>query len=332
MTDSLRLYKALADETRLRLMRLLSRAALNVNELQDILQMGQSRISRHLKILADAELINSRREGTWIYYQWKERDTAGLVGDTLAHLKRHERTVPEFETDLQRLEGAIERRKEQARQFFDNISEATDLEHRSLNGQYYRGVALSLLPERSDAILDMGAGSGLLLPALVQRARQVIAVDASPTMLELARETLGGQHERCDFRLGDLEQLPVADAEVDAVVLCMVLHHLSRPAAALAEAHRVLKPGGWITIVDLHQHTDESLREQLADLWLGFHPEEVSGWLKRLRFNIAESEVVGEAAALKLITFKGQKRWQQKQPLPFLIKPGQGEMVKPTTR
>ena len=332
MTDSLRVYKALADETRLRLMRLLSRAAFNVNELQEILQMGQSRVSRHLKILADAELISSRREGTWIYYQWQERDTTALIGDTLAHLRRHERTVPQFETDLQRLEGAIERRKEQTRRFFDNVSEPADLDHRSLNGQYYRRVALSLLPQRSDAILDMGTGSGLLLSALVQRARKVIAVDASHTMLELARHTLGGQRERCDFRLGDLEQLPVADAEVDAVVLCMVLHHLSRPAAALAEAHRVLKPGGWITIVDLHQHTDESLREQLADLWLGFDPDEVSGWLRRLRFTIAESEVVGEAAALKLITFKGQKRWHQKQPLPFLTKSGQGEMVKPTTR
>jgi ubiquinone/menaquinone biosynthesis C-methylase UbiE/DNA-binding transcriptional ArsR family regulator len=332
MTDSLRVYKALGDDTRLRLMRLLSRAALNVNELREILQMGQSRVSRHLRILADAELISSRREGTWIYYQWIEGDTSGLVGDTLAHLRRHERTVPQFETDFQRLEAAIERRKEQTRQFFDNVSEPTDLDHRSLNGQYYRGVALSLLPQRSDAILDMGTGSGLLLPALAERARQVIAVDASHTMLELARQTLGRQQERCDFRLGDLEQLPVADAEVDAVVLCMVLHHLSHPAAALAEAHRVLKPGGWITIVDLHQHTDESLREQLADLWLGFDPKEVSGWLKRLRFTIAESEVVGEAAALKLITFKGQKRWHQKQPLPFLIKPGRGEMVKPTTR
>ena len=332
MASSLRIYKALADESRLRLMRLLSRTALNVNELQDILQMGQSRVSRHLKILADVQLISNRREGTWIYYQWEERATDTIIGDTLAFLQRHERSVPNFEIDLQRMEGTIERRKMQTRQFFDNISELNELEHRSLNGHYYRGIALSLLPERNRQILDMGTGAGLLLPALVSRAQHVIAVDASPTMMDLARRTLGPQEERCEFRQGDLEQLPVADAEVDTVVLCMVLHHLSHPAAALAEAHRVLKPGGWIIIVDLHHHTDESLREKLADLWLGFKPNEVFSWLKRLQFIIAESDIVGETSTLKLITFKGQKRWQQKQPLPSLIEPESAEMVKPTTR
>ena len=157
----------------------------------------------------------------------------------------------------------------------------------------------------------MGTGSGLLLTDLLERADRVIAVDSSITMLNLARQTTGALAGRCDFRLGDLEHLPVADGEVDAVMVCMVLHHLSNPPDALAEAHRALKPGGHIAIVDLCQHDDESLREWLADLWLGFQLDAVQDWLEQLDFSIAGADVVGEPDSLKLITFQGQKKWRK---------------------
>jgi len=330
MSDPLKIYKSLADETRLRLIRLLSRGPLNVNEIINIMQMGQSRVSRHLKILTEAGLVSARREGTWIYYE-EHHNGDPLIADTLAHLDAHERELGFFAEDMQGLEGSIESRKEQTKAYFDGLRDPhAFLEHPSLNGEYYRRVASSLVPDRCGKLLDMGTGSGLLLPLLLEKADDLIAVDGSVTMLELARKTTGAGVARCDFRLGDLEHLPVADGEVDGVVACMVLHHVSRPADVLAEAHRVLKPGGHVAIVDLHQHNNETLRERLADLWLGFQPSQMKRWLKGAGFDLVDSKTVdpssgdpssGETSAdssqpgtadkktdpLKLITFKGRK-------------------------
>jgi len=322
MSDLLQIHKALADETRLRLLRLLARSPLNVNEVIDILRMGQSRISRHLRILAEAGLVTRRREGTWIYYERSPDPDDKLVADTLLLVQEHERALPSFDADMQRLEAAIERRRQQTRTFFDSRRDGDELRHKSLEGAYYRQVALSLLPERCDTILDLGTGSGLLLPALLERADRVIAVDASATMLDLARTSAGVDVDRCDFRLGDLEHLPVADGEVDAVMACMVLHHVSTPAMALVEAGRALGAGGQLTVVDLARHEDETLRE-LADLWLGFQPAEMRRWLKASGFDVEHAEAVAPPAAanetdLQLITFTARKPWQspprEKQP------------------
>ena len=307
MPDPLKIYKALADETRLRMLRLLQRSVLNVNEVIEILQMGQSRISRHLKILADAELVTSRREGTWVYYQ-ASTNGSGLVSETHEHLGRFESQVPHVDRDIQALESTIERRREQTRSFFDSISQPEQLPvHDNVDGQFYRELAASLFDE-SDTVLDMGTGAGLLLPALLEKASNVIAVDSSITMLEMARRSAGELSSRCDFRLGDLEHLPIADGEVDAVMACMVLHHLSTPAKALAEAGRALRPDGRLVVVDLHQHDDESVRERLADLWLGFEPTQIRKWLHENNFSIQGADIItGAPDSLKLITFQAKK-------------------------
>jgi ArsR family transcriptional regulator len=316
MSDLLQIHKALADETRLRLLRLLSRSPLNVNEVIDILRMGQSRISRHLRILAEAALVTRRREGTWIYYERSPDPEDKLVADMLVLVKEHERALPHFEADMQRMEAAIELRRQHTRSFFDSRRDGDELRHQSLDGAHYRQVALSLLPKHCDTILDLGTGSGLLLPALLERADRVIAVDASTTMLDLARASAGAAVDRCEFRLGDLEHLPVRDGEVDAVMACMVLHHVSAPATAMAEAFRALGDGGELAIVDLARHEDESLRE-LADLWLGFESEEMSRWLKGSGFEVEHADGMATAAVttdkseIRLITFTGRKPWQQ---------------------
>lgn len=309
MADPLKIYKALADETRLRMVRLLTRGALNVNEIIGILNMGQSRVSRHLKILAEADLVTSRREGTWIYYQGNGGQEADpLVEDLLELLHRHEGVLAHYADDLQGLEAVVERRREQTRTFFDSIKDPEQLQYHCLNGSVYRKIAVDLLPERAKTVLDMGTGAGLLLPALLERIERVIAVDSSTTMLDMARKTAGVDAVRCEFRLGDLGHLPVADGEVDLVVACMVLHHLSNPADTVREAHRALRPGGQLVVVDLHQHEDEELRESMADLWLGFPPEKVRGWLESSLFEVTGAEVVGEPDSLKLITFQGIKK------------------------
>ncbi len=307
MTDPLKIYKALADETRLRLVRLLVRGALNVNEIIGILGMGQSRISRHLKILAEAELVTKRREGTWIYYAGNGQSDEAIVVESLELCERHEQALPNYAEDLQALENVVEGRRQQMRNFFNSIEDPQQL-HQALDGDYYRKMAMAQVPDSVGTVLDMGTGAGLLLPGLLRRAERVIAVDSSTTMLDMARRALGKETMRCDFRLGDLGHLPVADGEIDLVMACMVLHHLSRPADALREAYRALKPGGRLVVIDLYRHEDESLREKMADLWLGFLPSEVEGWLREHRFTTESAEVVGADNTLQLIAFKAIKK------------------------
>lgn len=305
--NSLKIYKALSDETRLRLVRLLVRGALNVNEIIGILGMGQSRISRHLKILSEAELVTKRREGTWIYYEGNGQSPESVVVEAIEMCQRHEHMLPSYTEDLQALESVVEGRRQQMRNFFDNIEDPDQLQQ-APDGNYYRKIAIEKVPGNVRTALDMGTGAGLLLPGLLRRAERVIAVDSSTTMLDMARRSLGKETMRCDFRLGDLGHLPVADGEVDLVMACMVLHHLSHPAEAIREAHRALAPNGRLVVVDLYRHEDESLREKLADLWLGFLPSEVEGWLYEHRFIMESAEVVGADNSLQLIAFQATKK------------------------
>ena len=178
-----------------------------------------------------------------------------------------------------------------------------------LNGDSYRQIALSLMQGRHHTVLDLGTGGGLLLSGLLEKAEHVIAVDSSTKMLEMARHTAGEGVTRCDFRLGDLAHLPVANGEVDAVMACMVLHHLSNPAGTIAEAQRALKPGGELFIVDLRKHEDESFRESQADLWLGFEPNEIERWLKKHDLDLLDAAIIGDSGrSQQLITFRGRKK------------------------
>ena len=136
----------------------------------------------------------------------------------------------------------------------------------------------------------------------------MVAIDSSTTMLDMARKAVGKEAVRCEFRLGDLGNLPVADQEVDLVVACMVLHHLSNPKDTIHEAYRALRPGGRLVVVDLHEHEDDAFRETMADLWLGFPPAEVRAWMESSQFEVTGAEIVGDSDKLKLITFQGLKK------------------------
>ncbi len=308
MADSIKIFKALADETRLRMVRLLVRGSLNVNEIIGILSMGQSRVSRHLKILAEANLVTRRREGTWIYYQSSGgQGVDPLVLDVLDLLQRHESSLANYAEDLQGLKAVDERRRELTRTYFDSIKDPGELQSHCLNGSVYRNIVLDLLPKHAEKALDIGTGAGLLLPELLKRIERVVAIDSSTTMLDMARKAVGKEAVRCEFRLGDLGNLPVADQEVDLVVACMVLHHLSNPKDTIHEAYRALRSGGRLVVVDLHEHEDDAFRETMADLWLGFPPAEVRAWMESSQFEVTGAEIVGDSDHLKLITFQGLK-------------------------
>lgn len=274
-------FKALADATRQRILNLTLDQELNVQELVELLAMGQSRVSRHLKILAETGLLSSRRDGLWVFYRVPAAGPGRAFLDAAAPLFTGD---PLLVRDRERAAELFAAGRGRTRRFFDRLAPEWDRRRRELLGDTdLEGRILASLPLQG-AAADLGCGTGVLLARLAGRGGGAIGVDASPRMLELARRTCaaGG----VELRLGELEHLPLRDGEVQAAVLNLVLHHLREPAAGLGEAHRVLVPGGTLVVAELVRHQDESLRAEFGDRWLGFTPGELRGWLEEAGFTI----------------------------------------------
>lgn len=281
MTTLLAQLKALADDTRLRLVGLLLDRELSVGEIALAMGMSQPRISRHLKVLADAGLLAARREGLWALYSAAQApDRAVLEG--LDGLLRAE---PAIVADAERFQQFLAERRGETRRFFNDLAPRwSGLSHGLLGGTDLVGEIDRRLPACA-VMADLGCGDGELLAVLAGRPAppRLIGVDASPAMLEAARQRLG---EAASLRLGELEHLPLSDAEADCAVLSMTLHHLVEPLAGLQEARRALGPGGRLILADLARHEDESLRARLGDRWLGFDEAQLEGWLRQAGFAV----------------------------------------------
>ncbi len=308
----LHVFKALSDPTRLRLLAILSQGDFNVNELLEILRMGQSRISRHLKILTDSKLLTNRREGNWIYYSLATNGEDSDLARTMPIALHGAKALPECEGDLQHLESIVQRRRSLSQKYFNRVGpEWEKLQREVLDSNNYREQVLELVPSHKESVADLGAGAGLLLPELLQRFSHVTAVDSSQTMLKVAADYVAQQlpqhRSRCEFRLGELEHLPISDRAVDAAVACMVLHHVSHPAAAIKEVYRIIKRGGRFIIADLQQHDIAEMREQYADLWLGFKKADVSKWLRAAGFTVDKAEVLNKSKNMKVLLVQASK-------------------------
>lgn len=272
------LFKALADPCRLRLAAILLRGEFTVQELTAILGMGQSRISRHLKILTEAGVLSVKRQGTWSYY--KAGSDSPFFSAIRPAFEQELETLPERSRDLAAVAQVLEERRRRSQEFFNrHAGQWDDLARTLLPVPEYRGRLLELLPG-GGSVLEIGIGTGGLLIELTARADRVIGVDHSPAMLGEARRRLAEAGlNGIDLRLGEMTHLPLPDASVGCVVANMVLHHAADPLAVLIEIRRVLAPEGLLLIADLVRHERESAREQLADQWLGFEEEELTGWL-----------------------------------------------------
>jgi len=290
--------KALADPTRLRILHLLTQTELTVAELTRILATGQSSVSQHLAQLRDAGLIVDRKDGTKSFYS--RTNGAGGAGangsapaaQAYAELADSIEESAEAKQDLAALRDVLRARQQEAQEYFDRIAEA--IEHEYLPGRTWEGLAkalLRLLPRAR--IADLGIGSGELTLLLCDASEKVIGVDYSQPMLDRVRakaERAGVKN--LELRLGDLESLPLAAGEVDVVVLSQALHHAEQPARALAEAHRVLAPGGRLLLLDLLKHRERWTREKFQDRWPGFHSRELVQWLGDAGFGDADCSVV----------------------------------------
>lgn len=276
--QTLDLFKALSDEVRLRILKAISVAELSVAELVSVLGLPQSTVSRHLKPLRDADLVETRREGTSSYY----RTGPALSDPALARLLQERLdALPQSAEDVASVRRVMEMRRARSRDFFDRIAGSYGTLTQPGGGWQSLAAAFAVGFE-GQVVADLGAGEGAVTLLVARFARKVIAVDSSPLMLAQLRESArrAGLGERVEAAEGDLEHLPIEVAGVDAAILSQTLHHAAHPPAAVREAARILKPGGLLLVLDLLSHTQEWVREQWADQWLGFAPEELRSWIE----------------------------------------------------
>jgi ubiquinone/menaquinone biosynthesis C-methylase UbiE/biotin operon repressor len=287
MTSIVKTLRVVADPNRLRILLLLRGEELSVAELQEILSMGQSTISTHLSQLKQAGLVEDRRTGKSNLYRLSipEGSLAGL-------LTQAQEEIPEAAQDRAAMRLVVKKRQDKMRTFFDSVAGRLGKDY--VPGQSWKGVAEALLRLMPPMVIaDLGAGEGTFALLLAQRAKKVIAVDTSARMIEVAREqALRHGVKNVEYRLGDMEEVPIRDARVDLVFFSQSLHHALHPGRALREAHRILRPAGRIVILDLVKHRFEEARELYADEWLGFSESELEAMLEKAGFTHVQTSVV----------------------------------------
>ncbi|HBY61529.1 MAG TPA: transcriptional regulator [Solibacterales bacterium] len=279
------MFRAVAEPLRARILLLLEKEELSVTELQAILAVGQSTVSTHLAQLKQAGLVEDRRQGKNILYRLRLEEE--LLEPLLGMLAG---AAPA--ADGEALELTLERRRDKVRAYFDEL--AGKFGRQYLPGRSWKGLAetfLELLPPM--VIADLGAGEGTFSQFLARRAERVIAVDNSEKMVSYGAD-LARRHgvTNLEYRCGDLERLPIEEAAVDLAFFSQSLHHAQHPERAVAEAHRILRPGGRIVVLDLVKHNVEEARELYADVWLGFTEVELRGFLRDAGFEGVRSSVV----------------------------------------
>jgi ubiquinone/menaquinone biosynthesis C-methylase UbiE len=285
MASILKSLRVLADESRLRLLLLLEREELSVAELQEILAMGQSRISTHLSQLKQAGLVADRKVGKNSLYRFTGLELADV-------LHAAGREIAEAAEDGKALELVLQKRQDKMRSYFDEL--AGKFGRNYVPGRSWKGLAETLLQLMPPMVIaDLGAGEGSFSQLLAQRAERVIAVDNSARMVEfgaqLAREN---GIVNLEYRQGDLESPPIEDSSVDLAFFSQSLHHAIHPQRAVDAAFRILKAGGRIVILDLKKHGFEEAREVYADTWLGFSEVEVRAFLEQAGFEGVRSWIV----------------------------------------
>ncbi len=294
LMEMLKWLRLLGDPARIRILRLLAQEELSVADLQEILGMGQSRISMQLSQLKQAGFVEVRRSGQKSLYQLAvPTGSKPILSEVMDNCASE---IPESGHDDEGLNLVLTRRKDQLRNYFDDL--AGRFGRNYVPGRSWKALAeatLRLLPPL--VIADLGAGEGTLALMMAQGAERVIAVDNSVKMVEYGVGLLERNGiKNLEYRLGEMEELPIDDGEVDLVLLHQSLHHALHPQRALNEVWRILKPGGRIVLFDLLKHEFEAARELYADVWLGFSQVELLTQLKEAGFENIDISVVDREA------------------------------------
>lgn len=278
-----------------------------MSEICRVLGLRQSNVSHHLRKLLDAGLVERRGRSGWVYYELDRSEPFAVELSEL--VSRWAERIPCLSSDMAALSLCHERRSARSREFFDRSAvEQPDISGLLPDPAGYLDEMLAMLPV-DGTVAELGCGAGRLLLELAHTSRRLIGVDQSEGMLSRARqlvalEDLAG---RADLRLGRVEHLPMADGSVDAVVAHMVLHHVPEPIRALREAWRVLGPAGRLVVAELTAHGNVAYRETQGDLWPGFEPAQLEGWLGSSGFVDINSIAVASGAVLLVSSRKGGK-------------------------
>jgi ubiquinone/menaquinone biosynthesis C-methylase UbiE len=293
---------ALADSTRSRLLLVLERHECTVTELCTVLQLPQSTVSRHLKVLADEGLVGSRQEGTSRYYRMS-RDRVDPGAQRLWRIVREQISASAAaDQDAHRLDSVLLRRRERSQTFFSGAAAEWDRLRGELFGRRSDLVGLIGLVDDRWTVGDLGCGTGQLTEAIAPFVERVVAIDSSEAMLGSAKKRLAGARN-VHLRRGELENLPVADGSLDAALLFLVLHYLPEPALAIAEAARVVRPGGRILVVDMMPHDHAEYRQTMGHVWQGFSEDTVTEWfaaeqLEGARYHALPADAEAKGPAL----------------------------------
>lgn len=290
MASILKSLKLLSDPTRLRILMLVADEALSVAELQEILGMGQSRISTQLSQLKSAGLVNDERSGKNNMYSCTAEPDLMEVARAAAD------EVAEVVMDLASLRHLLRKRRDSARAYFDELAGRFGKDY--VPGRSWKALAEALLKVLNYRVVaDLGAGEGTLAQLLAARAEKVIAVDLSPKMVEFGQAlAIRNGLPNLEYRLGDIEEPPIGEGSLDLAVLSQALHHAEHPQRAIDAAFRILKPGGRLIVLDLVQHQFEQARELYADRWLGFSESALAAMLERAGFSAIETIVADREA------------------------------------
>jgi len=291
MSSTLKSLRALSDQTRLRIVALLENNELSVNELQEVTRLGQSRISTHLGLLTECELLCSRREGKRSFYKLNPKADV-VTGEFIQLAIRGAKELPEHDGDRINLKRVLQRRGEQAQVYFNQVAGRFDRVYGpGRSWQAFGHLLLRILPPI--VVADLGAGEGLLSELLARRCKKVIAVDNSEKIVAFgAAKAKKNGLKNLEFRQGDLQNPPVEANSVDLVVLSQALHHASDPAEAIRSAHNILRSGGQIMILDLLKHNFEKAGELYGDRWPGFAESDLHRWLEEAGFKQVEISIV----------------------------------------
>ncbi|MHC4252977.1 MAG: ArsR/SmtB family transcription factor [Planctomycetota bacterium] len=300
-----KLFRLLADATRLRAIRALAEAPLTVTELRSVLGVPQSTVSRHLGLMRKGGLVADRREGARVWYSLadgllRHEALMGVIRESLGRLS-------DARADGRRLGKVLERRRTESREFFDSV--AGSYHGIAEPGGGAEGlVSAMMMAMPKSVVVDVGCGEGETAIRLARFGHTVHAVDSSRRMIAALRRRLRREGaKRVKPHVGDIEKLPLEGALGDVVLLSQILHHAPRPGAAIREAARVAKPGGRVVVLDLLAHEQEWTRERMGDLWLGFALAEIARWMRDAGLESVRLDTVEVDEGLPLVVCGGTR-------------------------